>query len=155
MAFNADLAVGAVMVYGAGARLEAFASELTAGERLPGGKATITAEFTTVVTASAVFGGSATLEAFASELVAGRISTTRGSATLAGTFVAEFAGELKLLDSQFIYRVLHDTRKFAVEDEQRKYDVLSENRTFDIDPESRGYQVLPENRTVEVGYFMQ
>lgn len=155
VAFNADLTVDAVMVYGAGARLEAFATELTAGERLPGGKATITAEFSTVVTGSAVFGGSARLEAFASELVAGRISTTRGSASLAGTFVAEFAGELKLLDSQFIYKVLSDTRTFAVESEQRTYDVLSENRIFGIEQESRGYQVLPENRTVDVGYLMQ
>jgi hypothetical protein len=94
-------------------------------------------------------------EAFASELVAGRISDIRGSATLVGTFVGEFAGELKLLDSQFIYMVLNENRKFAVEDEQRNYIVLPEDRTFDIDPESRGYQVLPENRTIEVGYFMQ
>ena len=74
---------------------------------------------------------------------------------MAGTFAAEFAGELKLLDSQFIYMVLNEDRKFGIESEIRKYDVLSENRLFDIDPESRGYQVLPENRTVDVGYFMQ
>lgn len=155
IAFNADLAVGAVMTYGAGAQLEAFASELTAGERLPGGKATITAEFTTVVTGSAIFGGGAQLEAFASELVAGRISDIRASATLAGTFVTEFAGELKLLDSQFIYKILSDTRTFAVDSEQRTYDVLSENKIFDVDSESRDYQVLPENRSIDVGYLMQ
>ena len=74
---------------------------------------------------------------------------------MAGTFAAEFAGELKLLDSQFIYMVLNENRTFSIESEIRKYDVLPENRLFGIDPESRLYQVLPENRTVDVGYFMQ
>ena len=155
MSASASLSVGAVMTYNGVATLEAFATELTAGQRLPGGRANLEAEFTTVVSATAVFGGSAQLEAFATELVAGRLSTVRGSAELSGTFVTEFNGELKLLDSQFIYKVLSDTRTFAVEDEQRKYNVLSENRIFDIDPESRGYQVLPENRTIDVGYLMQ
>jgi hypothetical protein len=67
----------------------------------------------------------------------------------------KFAGELKLLDSQFIYMVLNENRLFGIESETRKHDVLSENRLFDIEQESRGYQVLPENRTVDVGYFMQ
>lgn len=155
VAFTADLAANGVMIYGAGARLEAFASELTAGERLPGGKANLAAEFTTVVTGSAVFSGSALLEAFVSQLSAGRISDIRGSARLDAAFTTQFAGELKLLDSQFIYRVLEDTRTISIESEIRKYMALPENRLFGIDPESRDYQVLPENRTVEVGYFMQ
>lgn len=155
VAFNADLTARGAVTYGASARLEAFAAEVTAGQRAVGGRANLEAAFTTIVSGTAIFSGSANLEAFATELVAGRISTTRGSATLAGTFVAEFAGELKLLDSQFIYKILKDTRTYGIESEIRKYDVLSENRIFDIDAESRDYQVLPENRTVDVGYFMQ
>ena len=155
VAFNADLTASGVMTFNAGAQLEAFAAEVAVGQRIQGAKANLEAEFTTIVTGSATLAGQARLDAFVAQLTDGRISTTRGSATLAGTFVAEFAGELKLLDSQFIYMVLNEDRKFGIESEIRKYDVLSENRLFDIDPESRGYQVLPENRTVDVGYFMQ
>lgn len=155
VAFVATLNADAVMVYGGSARLEAFAAELTAGQRVVGGSANLSAEFSTVISPTMVYSAGAQLEAFATELVAGRISTTRGTATLAATFAAEFAGELKLLDSQFIYKVLHENRTFEIESEIRKYDVLPENRLFGIDPESRLYQVLPENRTVDVGYFMQ
>ena len=155
VAFNADLTARGQMTYGAAAQLEAFAAEVAVGQRIQGAKASLEAEFTTIVTGSATLGGQARLDAFVAQLTDGRISDIRGSATLAGTFAAEFAGELKLLDSQFIYMVLNEDRKFGIESEIRKYDVLSENRLFDIDPESRGYQVLPENRTVDVGYFMQ
>ena len=155
VAFNADLTARGQMTYGAAARLEAFAAEVAVGQRIQGAKANLEAEFTAIVTGSATLGGQARLDAFVAQLTDGRISTTRGSATLAGTFAAEFAGELKLLDSQFIYMVLNENRTFGIESEIRKYDVLPENRLFGIDPESRLYQVLPENRTVDVGYFMQ
>ena len=152
---TASLTVNGVMTFNGVANLEALATEVTVGQRVQGAKANLEAAFTTVVTGSATLAGSARLDAFVAQLTDGRISTTRGSATLSGTFVAEFAGELKLLDSQFIYMVLNENRLFGIESEQRTYDVLSENRLFDIEQESRGYQVLPENRTVDVGYFMQ
>ena len=155
LAAVASMTVNGAMTFNAVANLEALATEVTVGQRLPGGKANLEAAFTTVVTGSTTLTGRATLEAFAAQLTAGRISDIRGSATLAGTFVGEFAGELKLLDSQFIYMVLNESRTFDIESETRKHDVLSENRLFDIEQESRGYQVLPENRTVDVGYFMQ
>jgi hypothetical protein len=152
---TASLTVNGVMTFNGVANLEALATEVTVGQRIQGAKANLEAAFTTVIAGSTTLGGRATLEAFAAEIVAGRLSDIRGSATLSGTFVAEFAGELKLLDSQFIYMVLNENRLFGIESEQRTYDVLSENRLFDIEQESRGYQVLPENRTVDVGYFMQ
>ena len=155
MSAIASLSAKAVMTFNAVANLEALATEVTVGQRIQGAKANLEAAFTTVIAGSAILAGRATLEAFAAQLTAGRLSDTRGSATLSGTFVAEFAGELKLLDSQFIYMVLNENRLFGIESEQRTYDVLSENRLFDIEQESRGYQVLPENRTVDVGYFMQ
>jgi hypothetical protein len=155
VAFNADLTARGQMTYGAAAQLEAFAAEVAVGQRVQGAKANLEAEFTSIVTGSATLAGQARLDAFVAQLTDGRISSTRGSATLSGTFVAEFAGELKLLDSQFIYMVLNENRLFGIESETRKHDVLSENRLFDIEQESRGYQVLPENRTVDVGYFMQ
>lgn len=155
VAFNADLTASGVMTFNAGAQLEAFAAEITVGQRIQGAKANLEAEFTSIVAGTATLAGQARLDAFVSQLSAGRISDIRGSATLAGTFAAEFAGELKLLDSQFIYMVLNENRTFGIESEIRKYDVLPENRLFGIDPESRLYQVLPENRTVDVGYFMQ
>lgn len=152
---TASLTVNGVMTFNGVANLEAFAAQVTVGERIQGAKANLEAAFTTVVTGSATLAGSARLDAFVAQLTDGRISTTRGSATLSGTFVAEFAGELKLLDSQFIYMVLNEDRIFSIESEIRTYYVLSENRLFDIEQESRLYQVLPENRTVDVGYFMQ
>ena len=155
VAFNADLTASGVMTFNGVANLEAFAAEVAVGQRIQGAKANLEAEFTTIVTGSATLAGQARLDAFVAQLTDGRISTTRGSATLSGTFVGEFAGELKLLDSQFIYMVLNENRLFGIESETRKHDVLSENRLFDIDPESREYQVLPENRIVDVGYFMQ
>jgi hypothetical protein len=155
MSATASLTVNGSMTFNGVANLEALATEVTVGQRVQGAKANLEAAFTTVIAGSATLAGSARLDAFVAQLTDGRISTTRGSATLAGTFVAEFAGELKLLDSQFIYMVLNENRLFGIESETRKHDVLSENRLFDIEQESRDYQVLPENRTVDVGYFMQ
>jgi len=152
---TASLTVNGVMTFNGVANLEALATEVTVGQRVQGAKANLEAAFSTVIAGSTILAGRSTLEAFAAQLTAGRLSDTRGSATLSGTFVAEFAGELKLLDSQFIYMVLNENRTFGIESETRNHDVLSENRLFDIEQESRDYQVLPENRIVDVGYFMQ
>lgn len=130
--------------------LDAFAATLTVGQRLPGGSASLISEFTVSAFGGSVFNGRADLEAFVANITDSRISNVRGSAQLAGVFTSEFAGDLRLLDSEFIYEILRDTRKYSIDPESRTLDVFSDTRKISVASETRNLDILPENRTIDV-----
>ena len=147
---TASLSVNANRFVGGRADLDAFAATLTVGQRLPGGSASLVSEFTVSAFGGSVFNGRAEFEAFGSEIATGRISNVRGSAQLASVFAGEFAGDLRLLDSEFIYEILRDTRRYSIDPESRILDVLSDTRKISVASETRNLDILPENRTIDV-----
>lgn len=119
---TADLFVGGT------ANLQGLATQLTVGDRLPGGSADLE-----VNTAMSVFGGSvfnarAALEVFGFQFSEGRLSDVRGSANLSFNFDAVFAGDLRLLPSELVYKILPDSREWSVLGETRLQPVYTETR---------------------------
>lgn len=135
---------------GGRADLSAFTATLTVGQRLPGGQANLSAEFEIRAFAGVIQTSGADLEAFVSTLSDSRISNVRGSANLNSAFATIFAGDLKLFDSEFIVKILRETRRFDIDSETRILDILPDSRIINVDSETRKYRILEETRTLEV-----
>jgi len=148
-----DVTVNGQRFAGGSAVLEAFASELTVGQRLPGGKANLSAQCNLSTTGSMILNGRAEFQAFASELASGRISNVRASASLTAEFQSVFSGDLKLFDSEFMVKVLSETRSVLIDSEIRKQLVLEETRSWDIKPENRNFKILEETRSLDVEFL--
>jgi hypothetical protein len=147
---TASVSINANRFVGGRAGFEAFAATLTAGERLPGGSASLTSAFIVSAFGGSVFNGRAGLEAFVANLTDARLSDVRGNAALHSQFNGEFAGDLRLLDSEFIYTILSDTRRYRIDTETRSLDILADTRKVNVQSETRGLDILPENRTIDV-----
>jgi len=87
------------------------------------------------------------------ELSVGKI-IRNGSASLGVT--AQFTGDidLVLLSSDFILRVLPETRQYTLDSESRIQGVLSDTRQYRVGSESRNHRVLPETRTISSEDFL-
>lgn len=140
---------GSVIVDGR-ADLQALATQLTVGQRLPGGSSNIDLEFAVTAIGAVIVDGRAELPAFAAMLSEGRISNVRGSATLSMQFGGEFEGDLRLLESDFILRIISETRVYALDTESRTQPILSETRSWSVDDEQRAFKILEETRTLEL-----
>jgi hypothetical protein len=136
------------------AELSAFAADLSVGRRFLGGRADLNSEFAVVARPSVQLAGRADLSALAAQLTVGRISTVRGTASLSAEFAAVFAGDLQLLESVFIFKVLQETRNYVVETESRDFKVLPENTEWSVTSEDRNIKVLPESRDLNIADLM-
>jgi hypothetical protein len=148
------MSVSARMVLAGRAELSAFAADLTVGRRFLGGRADLNSEFAVVARPSVQLAGRADLSAFAAQLTVGRISTVRGTANLSAEFVGVFAGDLQLLESVFIFKILQETRNYVVETESRDFKVLPENAEWSVTSEDRNIKVLPESRDLNIADLM-
>lgn len=135
---------------GGRADFDAFAATLTLGQRLPGGSADLSSEFGIEIFGGGVLNGRAGLEAFVANITDSRISNVRGQASLASEFHGVFDGDLRLLDSELIYMILSDTRRYELGSETRIYDLLKDTRQIDIDPETGLYRILSETRAIDI-----
>jgi hypothetical protein len=59
-----------------------------------------------------------------------------------------------LLSSDFIFRVLPETRQYTLDSESRIQGVLSDTRQYRVGSESRNHRVLPETRTISSEDFL-
>jgi hypothetical protein len=151
---STNLNVSARMVLAGRADLSAFATDLSVGRRFLGGRANLNSEFAVVARPSIRLGGRADLSALAAQLTVGRISTVRGTASLSAEFAGVFAGELQLLESNFIFKILPETRNYFVETETRNFKVLPENTQWSVTSEDRNIKVLPESRDLNIADLM-
>lgn len=151
---STNLNVSASMVLVGRAELSAFATDLSVGRRFLGGRADLNSEFAVVAQPSIRLGGRAELSAFVAQLTAGRISTVRGTASLSAEFAGVFAGDLQLLESVFIFKILQETRNYVVETESRDFKVLPENTEWSVISEDRNIKVLPESRDLNIADLM-
>jgi hypothetical protein len=145
-----DLTASADLFVGGKADLEAFATELVVGERLPGGSADLTVNTELSAFAGVELNARAALEVFGFQFSEGRLSDVRGQANLQFAFQSQFEGDLRLLPSELVYKILRDQRKWTILGETRHYDVLPENRDHIIDDESTTLVILPESRVLDV-----
>ena len=154
LSVSTNLSVSGRMIVAGRAELSAFAADLTVGRRFLGGRADLNSEFAVVARPSVQLAGRAELSAFAAQLTAGRISTVRGTASLSAEFAAVFAGELQLLESSFIFKILPETRNYLVQTESRDFKVLPENTEWSVTSEDRNIKVLPESRDLNIADLM-
>ena len=103
--------------------------------------------------ATVIKNAQAQLTALAFELTVGKI-IRNASASLGVT--AQFTGDIDfvLLDSDFIFRVLPETRQYILDSESRIQGVLSDTRQYRVGSESRNHRVLPETRTISSEDFL-
>ena len=103
--------------------------------------------------ATVIKNAGAQLTALAFELSVGKI-IRNASASLGVT--AQFTGDidLVLLSSDFIFRVLPETRQYTLDSESRIQGVLSDTRQYRVGSESRNHRVLPETRTISSEDFL-
>lgn len=154
LSVSTNLNVSASMVLAGRAELSAFAAEVTVGRRFLGGRADLNSEFAVVARPSVQLVGRADLSALATQLTVGRISTVRGTASLSAEFAGVFAGDLQLLESVFIFKILQETRNYVVETESRDFKVLPENAEWSVTSEDRNIKVLPESRDLNIADLM-
>ena len=103
--------------------------------------------------ATVIKNAQAQLTALAFELTVGKI-IRNASASLGVN--AQFTGDidLVLLESDFIFRVLPETRQYILDSESRIQGVLSDTRQYRVGSESRNHRVLPETRTISSEDFL-
>ena len=154
LSVSTNLNVSGRMIVAGRADLSAFAADLSVGRRFLGGRADLNSEFAVVARPSVRLAGRADLSALATQLTVGRISTVRGTASLSAEFAAVFAGELQLLESSFIFKILPETRNYLVETESRNFKVLPENTEWSVTSEDRNIKVLPESRDLNIADLM-
>lgn len=112
--FN-EITINAIpsLTLGASADLDLFTAQLAAGERLVNAQATLNSEFAADISSGVVRNGSSELSVFGFVVSEGRLSDVRGSAVLGLAFDTVFIGDLRLLESDLIYRVLPELRSIG------------------------------------------
>lgn len=97
------------------------------------GQATLDSEFTLTSSSSVAIDGRATLSALGFVVSDGRLSDVRGQATLNMVFGGSFEGDLRLLESGSVLRIVSETRTLTVGSEVRGLPVLPETRVLEIE----------------------
>lgn len=115
--------------------------------------AELLSEFTPVIDGDVIYTGAATLNTLFDAIIQGRLSDVRGTASLDTEFEFVSEGDLKLLESNQIYKILADSRQYSVPQETRAQKVLSENREIIVLEETRKQKILPESRSLNVKDF--
>ena len=150
---TAVIAVSGTLFRNASATLGAVA-QLTATEaKQVFGQSQLNTTVALTSGATVIKNAGAQLTVLAFELSVGKI-IRNGSASLGVT--AQFTGDidLVLLSSDFILRVLPETRQYTLDSESRIQGVLSDTRQYRVGSESRNHRVLPETRTISSEDFL-
>ncbi len=94
-------------------------------------------------------GATANLEMQAFTLTSGqRIALAQALLNL--NITADFSGDLRLLASDFIYKILEDTRQIDIASETRIKPILKDTRQVLVSSENRYYDILPETREITI-----
>lgn len=147
---NVDLSAKGSRIRQSSSEMTAFAAQLVVGDRFPGGSSDLSSEFTVSAFGGSVFNAKANLEGFVAQISDGRISDVRGSANLFVTVDTQFEGDLRLLESEFVYYIISENRNILIPMESRIFDILVDSRQIDIKSETRILPVLEETRTISV-----
>lgn len=139
---------------GGTANLEALATQLTLAERIRNATADFITQFELSAEAGIELNAEIEMRILGFQFAEGRLSDVRGQANLALEFATEFAGDLRLLESNIIYRILRDSRQYDIKSETRALPVLPENRTESVPSENRAYEILPESRRLDIADLM-
>jgi len=116
------------------ANLNLATVNLTDGKRLPGGEAELTIDLGVETDAVLNLVGSANLNLATITVTDGESrAPVRATATLNLATVTVFAGDLKLLDSDFVFRIYAETRLLTPKGETRTYRPYSETRVIEVD----------------------
>ena len=150
---TAQVLVTGILLKNASATLGAVA-QLTATEaKQLFGQSQLNTTLVLTSGATVIKNAQAQLTALAFELTVGKI-IRNASASLGVN--AQFTGDidLVLLESDFIFRVLPETRQYILDSESRIQGVLSDTRQYRVGSESRNHRVLPETRTISSEDFL-
>lgn len=149
-----SLAATPTLTVGGLADLEAFAAVVSVGSRSPGGQVNLSAQFGLGAIPKLTLGAKSDLLVSGFLLSDGESrAPVRANANLVSTFTFTGQGDYRLLDSEFVFNILSETRTWAMASETRQQPVLEETRTEVVKSEQRGLLVLEETRALDVEFL--
>ena len=97
-------------------------------------------------------GGRAELEMQGFALTTGT-RVALGQALLNIEFTSDFNGDLRLLASDFVYKILEESRNIDIASETRIQGIYADSRVVSVSSETRDYRVLQESREIAIEDF--